>query len=143
MVATIQRNNRLRPRALKPANGSQVLQKEKDRNQLKAWLRPYGITDPGPCPRIALDHIPLTNYVCRFYTAWFKLVVNRNLLECFEWKAGPPSSLPFSALSSASRSLSEQKRFLTVELLEPRARTAMFVPSPIGPISPYTRPSIL
>jgi hypothetical protein len=32
--------------------------------------------------------------------------------QCFEWKAGPPSSLPSSALSSASRSRSsEQQRF--------------------------------
>src|SRR5215510_15225817 len=106
-------------------------------------MRPHGITGQGPCPRIALDHIPSLLCLSLLMFAWFKRCFELKPLECFEWKAGPPSSLPFSAFSSASRSLSEQKRFLTVELLEPRGGIAMFVPSPIGPTTQPCAPSIL
>lgn len=77
---------------------------------------------------IALLHYYFTDY---YFTALVLVTpACPPLWLCFEWKAGPPSSPPFSAFSSASRSCSEQKRFqyLTVELPEPRAAVATVVP---------------
>jgi hypothetical protein len=89
------------------------------------------VQDVKPGPRLPLQ--PECRTVCRFsqYCLSFGRDRPARLSQPgVEWKAGPPSSLPFSTVSSASRSCSEQKRFLyqTVELLEPSVSKAMFVP---------------
>jgi len=89
------------------------------------------VHDVKPGPRLPLH--PEFRTVCRFsqYCLSFSQDRPARLSRLsVEWKAGPPSSLPFFTLSSASRSCSEQKRFLyqTVELLEPRLAKATLVP---------------
>jgi hypothetical protein len=77
------------------------------------------------------SHAPLCLYisncvlsVASLSIAWLRLAraVCSPLLTCFEWKAGPPSSLPSSALVLQPAVCSEQKRFLNVTV--ETARTA-------------------
>jgi hypothetical protein len=88
-----------------------------------------------PRPLVPL-RFELVCTVCRFsqccFTASMRLIGLLTSQTCFEWKAGPPSSLPFAALVLHPAVCSEQKRFQnpTVELLEPSADRAMTVPAP-------------
>ena len=70
-------------------------------------------------------------YVCRF--SQFCLVLLRSLLReetCIEWKAGPPSSLPFSApVLHPAVALSRRVFFQTVETARTAENSAMFVPA--------------
>ena len=69
-------------------------------------------------------------YVCRFSQSFKDPLLLCHSEACIEWKAGPPSSLPFSApVLHPAVALSRRVFFQTVETARTAENSAMFVPA--------------